>query len=451
MVSSRTRVTLLALFIAATWRGDTEAARKGECIARCEGLISRCVTTARDIGFGSLPRKACKKAVVRRCLLDGTGVCDPVCDDGVHAAEEQCEGTDLGGATCESLGFASGTLVCRDTCRFDTDGCVPKPVDPDPVEVASIEALREALHTLAAGTRIRIAPGVHVVDRTIDVARDDIIIEGHGERTLLLLAAAANEPVFVLGDPTASTPSTTHRNIVLRRLRVDGSRRTQTAEISDTPGREFLRNNCVTVRRAEGVVLEDLRLEACASGGIVLEHECSNAVLRRVESFDHAFDGVAWDGNVHDSRIESSVFRNNLFAGVSFDLGPHDNVMADALVRDNGMVGIFVSDADANVFASNTIECNGQDAIFIADRSDPVRVTDSRDNEFRDNEYLDNARNGIWQAGPMSTGNRVEGGRFRGNGLMPIVENPAAPLIIGEPPVIEVSIPRPCPLRTPMP
>ena len=36
---------------------------------------------------------------------------------------EQCDGSDLGGATCASLGFTGGTLSCNTNCVFDTSGC----------------------------------------------------------------------------------------------------------------------------------------------------------------------------------------------------------------------------------------------------------------------------------------------------------------------------------------
>jgi hypothetical protein len=46
------------------------------------------------------------------------------CGDGNLTAEEQCEGTDLQGQTCEGLGFDGGTLACDpSTCFFDTSGC----------------------------------------------------------------------------------------------------------------------------------------------------------------------------------------------------------------------------------------------------------------------------------------------------------------------------------------
>ncbi len=39
------------------------------------------------------------------------------------AAGEDCEDGDLQGQSCASLGFASGTLDCTQSCRFDTSGC----------------------------------------------------------------------------------------------------------------------------------------------------------------------------------------------------------------------------------------------------------------------------------------------------------------------------------------
>src|SRR5262249_27344865 len=36
---------------------------------------------------------------------------------------EQCDGADLAGQSCQSLGFTSGTLACGRTCVFDTSGC----------------------------------------------------------------------------------------------------------------------------------------------------------------------------------------------------------------------------------------------------------------------------------------------------------------------------------------
>lgn len=46
-----------------------------------------------------------------------------VCGNGTREAGEPCDGADLGGSNCVSLGFASGTLRCAATCTLDTSGC----------------------------------------------------------------------------------------------------------------------------------------------------------------------------------------------------------------------------------------------------------------------------------------------------------------------------------------
>ncbi|HEV3193224.1 MAG TPA: hypothetical protein VGY54_22100, partial [Polyangiaceae bacterium] len=50
------------------------------------------------------------------CGVGGDFSC-PIC------ATEPCDGLDLGGASCTSLGFARGTLSCTSKCQFDTSNC----------------------------------------------------------------------------------------------------------------------------------------------------------------------------------------------------------------------------------------------------------------------------------------------------------------------------------------
>jgi len=81
-----------------------------------------------------MPPSGARNAVVAlEAAMDGASdddlpdlQCGSTCGDGVKAATEQCDGADLGGASCESLGYASGTLGCDPaTCGFDTSACVP--------------------------------------------------------------------------------------------------------------------------------------------------------------------------------------------------------------------------------------------------------------------------------------------------------------------------------------
>jgi hypothetical protein len=36
---------------------------------------------------------------------------------------EQCDGSNLGGFTCEDLGYVGGTLECSASCTYDFSGC----------------------------------------------------------------------------------------------------------------------------------------------------------------------------------------------------------------------------------------------------------------------------------------------------------------------------------------
>lgn len=46
------------------------------------------------------------------------------CGNGIRETGEACDGADLGGFQCTSIGFASGTLACTGDCRLDTSQCV---------------------------------------------------------------------------------------------------------------------------------------------------------------------------------------------------------------------------------------------------------------------------------------------------------------------------------------
>jgi len=73
--------------------------------------------TCEGLGFGP-GDLACDE----KCLFDTSG-CDP-CGDGVINAGEQCDGADVGGASCESLGFAGGSLSCTGNCFLNLVACI---------------------------------------------------------------------------------------------------------------------------------------------------------------------------------------------------------------------------------------------------------------------------------------------------------------------------------------
>ena len=64
----------------------------------------------------------CTAPEIEDFIADGLAGC-PECGDNVAESGEDCDGPDLGGATCGSEGFEGGTLGCTPECVFDVSAC----------------------------------------------------------------------------------------------------------------------------------------------------------------------------------------------------------------------------------------------------------------------------------------------------------------------------------------
>src|SRR5690606_7826353 len=49
----------------------------------------------------------------------GAQGCTPICGDGLILGDEECDGEDFGGMTCEDYGYTGGNLTCNSSCRID--------------------------------------------------------------------------------------------------------------------------------------------------------------------------------------------------------------------------------------------------------------------------------------------------------------------------------------------
>lgn len=135
--------------------------------------------------------------------------------------------------------------------------------------VSTLAELRSAIDDVPpAGGKIVVRAGTYIVDSTIDIDRDNLIIGGEGVGTVFVLADGANCPVFLVGRPQQN-PTVKRRNIILRDLRIDGNRANQTQETC--ANRPFLTNNCITLREVEDCSVENVVLVRARSGGIVID------------------------------------------------------------------------------------------------------------------------------------------------------------------------------------
>ncbi len=79
----------------------------------------------------------------------GTGGEPPhPCGDGMLGVGEECDGANLGGATCASKGFAGGTITCNGQCKLDTtkcDACHNGVIQPALGEDCDFDAMQKPL------------------------------------------------------------------------------------------------------------------------------------------------------------------------------------------------------------------------------------------------------------------------------------------------------------------
>jgi hypothetical protein len=74
-----------------------------------------------DAAYFEFNQAACHHGL-RDCGAGAPVTCE-VCGDNQQQVGESCDGADLGGSTCEALGFDGGVLLCNDSCEFDTLMC----------------------------------------------------------------------------------------------------------------------------------------------------------------------------------------------------------------------------------------------------------------------------------------------------------------------------------------
>lgn len=251
----------------------------------------------------------------------------------------------------------------------------------------SCEKINDAINSLPkTGGTVRLKAGDFVCQKPVIIERDHVTLIGDGvSKTRLRAADGVALPVVIIGSAINSEriggipyPAHVTRDISLSRLSIDGNRHSipdqqnhecwdptsaSSRNCGDDPG-HFIRNNGLTIRRAEHVRVSNVETKKALSGGIVLEKLNRDIVMAGFSSSDNFFDGFA------GYETTASVFKNfrlfgNKFSGISVDCFFKGNVFEQGSIYDNGDNGVFSSTVGENTYRRLKIFRNGNLGFYI--------------------------------------------------------------------------------------
>ena len=181
------------------------------------------------------------------------------------------------------------------------------------------------------------------------------------------MAPNSNCPVIIIGDPSPD-PTVLTQNVHVSSFTILGERQDQQYEGwgGDPIRKEHsVRNNGICVRFARSIVIDNMDISGCRSGGIVTERKCSNIYIINSKTHNNHFDGAAFY-ETSNTFVGNCHMLENDYAGVSLYLGVTGVYMANLTVMNNGREAFFIRNSTANVFNRVFVRGNDGYGIFLA-------------------------------------------------------------------------------------
>ena len=233
-----------------------------------------------------------------------------------------------------------------------------------PANVSS-EEIQQALDNLpAAGGEIVLPEGEFQILQPIVLKRNHQTLRGAGDGTILRLAADANCPVIIMGEPV-NDPRHTIKHLCVRDLFIDGNRRLQQRELWRLTGEgSQIRNNGITVQGISDSLVEHVTCADCRSGGLVTTRDVRRLTVRGLTAFDNEFDGLACY-QTERCLFTDLYLHDNPSAGISLDLAFNHNVISNAVLVANDL-GVFMRASRDNQFWNVSIRNCHHYGVFMA-------------------------------------------------------------------------------------
>ena len=228
----------------------------------------------------------------------------------------------------------------------------------------SVEVQRALDLLPEGGGEVVLSAGVFTVDQPIVLRRDHQTLRGAGKETVLRLAAGANCPVIIMGEPV-NHPKRTIRYLRVSNLFIDGNRSRQQRELWRLRGEgSQIRNNGITVQNVSDSVVAHVTCARSRSGGLVTTRGVRRLTVQDLTAFDNEFDGLACY-HTEDSLFTELNLHHNPGAGISLDLAFNHNVISNAVLVANDL-GIFMRASRGNRFYNISIQDSRHYGVFMA-------------------------------------------------------------------------------------
>jgi parallel beta-helix repeat protein len=255
--------------------------------------------------------------------------------------------------------------------------------------------LQQAIDALPANGRpgvLCLAAGEYPLHRHVVIHRDHVVLRGAGARTVLRLQAGVAEPMVVIGDAQNEWPDRVISDVTVENMTLIGA----AADHEFMPGRAWLSNSNIVVRRGEHITLRKLTLTTCRSACVLTERDTRDVMIANNHISGAVWDGVSFNRSSQIHLIDNDI-GGNTAAGMTTE-HLEDSEIRGNTIHDNGSHGIYLADSLRNHFSDNTIHDNGYAGVFLTcsvrfHEPQPVLCWDnsmSQGNRFTDNRFLRN-------------------------------------------------------------
>lgn len=163
---------------------------------------------------------------------------------------------------------------------------------------------------------------------------DDLVIDGHH------LVATRGRPALHVGG-TKTKDHHRYRRLTIQNCIIDGRAQDQSEENSEWGS--HIRNNGISIRNYDHVVIRNCVIQNCKSGGIVPQH-CTDVTIVNCVIRTCYWDAIA-PYHCDRVRIRQCVLEHNRAAGVSLDGGCTYATITGCTFRSNGEWDVWARDA----------------------------------------------------------------------------------------------------------